>query len=69
MLVIALFVIPLLSKIRFPGESFVSAPGMPGAAVFGAAAVALGYAIQMAWILLRQRDTGDAAGEGIPHAG
>jgi hypothetical protein len=60
MFVVAFFVIPLLSRIRFPGESFVWAAGIiPFAAVFGAVAVAVGYAIAMVWVLVRQRDTGE----------
>jgi hypothetical protein len=65
MLAFVVFGIPLLRVIKFPGEAFVSAPGMPAAAGLGAAAVAIAYAIQMAWMLLRQRDTG----ERIPHGG
>ncbi len=65
MLVVVLLVMPLLGAVRFPGESFTSAPGVPFAAVSGAAAVAIGHAAQMARILLRQRDTG----ERVPHAG
>ena len=49
-------------------EAGMAAPGIPAAVTFGGAAVAIGYAIQMARILLRQRDSG-AAGERIPHAG
>jgi len=65
MFAVAFFLIPLLSRIRFPGESLVSAPGiMPFAAVSGAVAVAIGYAIAMVWMLLRQRDTG----ERVPYA-
>jgi hypothetical protein len=69
MLTMALFVLPLLSTFTFPGETLASAPGVPAAVIFGAAAVAIGYAIQMARILLRQRDSGATAGERIPHAG
>jgi hypothetical protein len=69
MLTAVLFVIPLLRTLNFPGEALASAPGMPAAVTFGGAAVAIGYAIQMAWILLRQHDSGTGAGERIPHAG
>ena len=69
MLTAALLVIPLLRTVRLPGETLASAPGVPAAAIFGGAAVAIGYAIQMARILLRQRDSGAAAGERTPHAG
>ena len=69
MLTPALFVIPLLRTVHLPGEALASAPGIPAAVTFGGAAVAIGYAIQMARILLRQRDSGAAAGERIPHAG
>jgi hypothetical protein len=65
MLVVVLLVMPLLAAVRFPGEPFASAPGVPSAAVSGAAAVATGHAVQTALILLRQRDTG----ERVPHAG
>ena len=68
MLILALFVIPLLRTVQLPGEALASAPGIPAAVIFGGVAVAIGYAIQMARILLRQRDSG-AAGERIPHAG
>ena len=64
MFAVAFFLIPLLSRIRFPGESLVSAPGMSFAAVSGAVAVAIGYAIAMVWVLLGQRDTG----ERVPYA-
>jgi hypothetical protein len=69
MLIVVLCVLPLLRTLTFPGEALASAPGIPGAVTFGGAAVAIGYAIQMARILLRQRDSGAAAGERIPHAG
>ena len=69
MLTLALFVIPLLRTVHLPGEALASAPGIPAAVTFGGVAVAIGYAIQMARILLRQRDSGAAAGERIPHAG
>ena len=68
MLTLALFVIPLLRSVHLPGEARASAPGIPASVIFGGVAVAIGYAIQMARILLRQRDSG-AAGERIPHAG
>ena len=68
MLTVVLFVLPLLRTLTFPGEAMAAAPGIPAAVTFGGAAVAIGYAIQMARILLRQRDSG-AAGERIPHAG
>ena len=69
MLIAALVVIPLLTTVSLPGESLASAPGIPAAVIFGGVAVAIGYAIQMARILLRQRDSGATAGERIPHAG
>jgi HAAS len=69
MLIVVLCVLPLLRTLTFPGEGLASAPGIPASVTFGGAAVAIGYAIQMARILLRQRDSGAAAGERIPHAG
>jgi hypothetical protein len=65
MFVAGFFLIPLLSRVRFPGESLVWAAGIiPFAAVFGAVAVAVGYAIAMVWVLVRRRDTG----ERVPYA-
>jgi hypothetical protein len=65
MLILVLLVIPLLRALNVPGATFAAVPGLSVATTFGAFAVAMGYAIQMAWILLRQRDTG----ERVPHAG
>ena len=69
MLTVVLFAIPLLRTLNFPGEALASAPGVPAAVIFGGAAVAIGYAVRMAWILLRQSESGEAAGERISHAG
>jgi hypothetical protein len=65
MLTAVLVVRPLLRTVRLPGAAFAAVPGLPALTTLGAAAVALGYAVQMAWILLRQHDTG----ERVPHAG
>jgi hypothetical protein len=51
------------------GATFAAAPGLSVVVTFGAFAVAVGYAVRMAWVLLRQRDTGAEAGERVPHAG
>ena len=69
MLTVVLFAIPLLSTLNFPGKALASAPGVPAAVTFGGAAVAIGYAARMAWILLHQSESGEAAGERVSHAG
>lgn len=68
-LILVLFVIPMLRAVRVPGATFAAAPGLSAVVTFGAFAVAVGYAVRMAWILLRQRETGAEAGERVPHAG
>jgi len=64
MLALVIFVIPMLRSVKFPGEVYASAPVMPAATSVAAAAVALGYAARMAWLLIRQRDVEEAS-----HAG